>query len=95
MIGCEFLNTREVKWSRFCGGETTSKIFSFVGVRRKGKESNEKSRESAKSNDGWLWLGETIDLSELDAVLPWRGRGDGNNSFKCVYGRPKPNLVVN
>jgi hypothetical protein len=36
-------------------------------------------------------LDETIDVSESDAVLPWGGRGDGNNSFKCVYGGPKPN----
>jgi hypothetical protein len=67
------------------------KGISFVGVRRKGKKSNEESIASAKSNDGWLWLDETIDVSESGAVLPWGGRGDGNDSLKCVYGRPKPN----
>jgi hypothetical protein len=33
----------------------------IIGVHGKGKESDEESRELDKSNDGLLWLDETID----------------------------------
>jgi hypothetical protein len=74
------------------GGVTREKGMSFVGVRGKGKESNEERREGDESNDGRLWLEETIDVSESDAVLLWGGgKEEGGKSFECVEGRPRPN----
>ena len=74
------------------GGVTTEKGISFVGVRGKGKESDEERWEGDESNDGRLWLDETIDVSESDAVLLWGGgKEEGGNSFEYVEGRPRPN----
>jgi hypothetical protein len=74
------------------GGGTMEKGISFVGVRGKGKESDEESREGDESSDGRLWLDETIDVSESDTVLLWGGgKDEGGNSFECIEGRPRPN----
>jgi hypothetical protein len=64
----------------------------IVRVQGKGKESDEESREiqrwSAVARRG-RWF------PESDVVLLWGGKGDGNTSFRCVDGRPRPSPVVN
>ena len=77
---------------RGVGGVNTEKGMSLVGVRGKGKESDEERCEGDQSNDGRLWLDETIDVSESEAVLRWGGgKEEGGSNFECVEGRPRPN----